>query len=166
MRIGQLARAYAELLKRGFSPRAFGRAGCDLEQRETSANVIRRDVLIDAAGHAALDKAGAEPDVAMRITPKRPKSLRDCRQGQASQFPNLWTDNVSCGDKLWLNVESELIGPAGAWDRSKLEGQLQVAAANPTQDPAQCPGACARRSQCRVRHVAPGQNACRTGRHS
>ena len=77
MRLEKLARASAELLKWGFTLKAFGRAVCDLEKRETSANVIRPDVSIDTAGHDALDKAGAEPDVAMRIEPKRPKYLRD-----------------------------------------------------------------------------------------
>jgi hypothetical protein len=55
MRIGQVAGASAEPLKRGFTLEAFGRADFDLEQRDTSVNVFWPDVLIDTAGHTALD---------------------------------------------------------------------------------------------------------------
>jgi dTDP-4-dehydrorhamnose reductase len=131
---GQVARALAEAPHRGFTVRSFGRPEFDLERRETVEAAFadfRPDVVINAAAYTAVDKAETEPDVAMRINADGPALLAELAAKADAPILHLSTDYVFSGDKASPYVESDPVGPASAYGRSKLEGERRVAAANP-----------------------------------
>lgn len=131
---GQVARALAEAPHRGFTVRTFGRPEFDLERHETveaAITAFRPDVVINAAAYTAVDKAESEPDVAMRINAEGPGRLADLAAKTGAPILHLSTDYVFSGDKASPYVESDPVGPASAYGRSKLEGEQRVAAANP-----------------------------------
>lgn len=131
---GQVARALAEAPDRGFTLKAFGRPDFDLEQRQTVEAVFDSfapDVVINAAAYTAVDKAESESDVAMRINADGAGLLAEMAANVGAPILHLSTDYVFAGDKASPYVESDPVGPAGAYGRSKLEGERRVAAANP-----------------------------------
>lgn len=131
---GQVARALAEAPGRGFTVQSFGRPDFDLERRETVEAAFasfKPDVVINAAAYTAVDKAESEPDVAMRLNADGPGLLADLAAKTGAPILHLSTDYVFSGDKTTPYSESDPVGPAGAYGRSKLEGERRVAAANP-----------------------------------
>jgi dTDP-4-dehydrorhamnose reductase len=131
---GQVARALAEAPDRGFTVRSFGRPDFDLQRRETveaAFATFEPDVVINAAAYTAVDKAESEPDVAKRINTDGPALLAELAAKADAPILHLSTDYVFSGDKASPYVESDPVGPAGVYGRSKLEGERRVAAANP-----------------------------------
>lgn len=131
---GQVAQALAEAPHRGFTVQTFGRPGFDMERRETVEAAFagfRPDIVINAAAYTAVDKAESEPDAAMRINADGPALLAELAAQAGAPILHLSTDYVFSGDKTTPYVESDPVGPVGAYGRSKLEGERRVAAANP-----------------------------------
>ncbi len=104
----------------------------DLEQPERMAREIvqqRPDVILSVAAHTAVDQAEDEPDLAMAINGQAPGVL--ARAGAELDIPivHLSTDYVFSGTGTEPYVETDAPGPVTQYGRSKLEGELAIAAA-------------------------------------
>ena len=132
---GQVARALlATLPRHGFDVTVAARPQVDLAKPETIAAAIRHarpQVVINPAAYTLVDRAEDEPDLAMAINADgaRAVAAQACEAGAA--VIHLSTDYVFDGAKSSPYVETDATAPLGAYGRSKLAGELAVAAANP-----------------------------------
>jgi dTDP-4-dehydrorhamnose reductase len=130
---GQVAQALREAPDRGLTIRSFGRPEVDLQRRETveaAFSTFQPDVVINAAAYTAVDKAEAEPDAAMRINAHGAELVAELAACAGAPIIHLSTDYVFPGTKTQPYVETDRVGPVGAYGRSKLEGERRVARAN------------------------------------
>ena len=131
---GQVARALMEARGYDFSLKAIGRPDLDLEQPETVRNAFKAfqpDIVINAAAYTAVDKAESETDTAMRVNGIGAGLIAELAAASNAPIIHLSTDYVFGGDKPIPYLESDPVAPVSAYGRSKLEGELRVAAANP-----------------------------------
>jgi dTDP-4-dehydrorhamnose reductase len=132
---GQVARALVDTLPRhGFDVTVAARPQMDLARPETVAAAIRSarpEVVINPAAYTLVDRAEDEPDLAMVINADGASAVaaHACEAGAA--VVHLSTDYVFDGTKSSPYVESDPTSPLGAYGRSKLAGEVAVAAANP-----------------------------------
>ncbi|MCA0399818.1 MAG: dTDP-4-dehydrorhamnose reductase [Proteobacteria bacterium] len=89
------------------------------------------DIVVSAAAHTAVDQAESEPELAMAINAEGPRALAGACAALGLPIIHLSTDFVFDGTKTSPYRESDPTGPAGAYGRSKLAGEIAVAAANP-----------------------------------
>lgn len=135
-RTGQLATSLAERAAGhpGIEVVLLGRPDLDLERPETVAPALtaaRPDLVVNAAAYTAVDKAESEE--------ARATAVNGAGAGQAAAaawqlglpFIQMSTDYVYPGDKPSPYVETDPVGPLGAYGRSKLAGERAVAAAHP-----------------------------------
>lgn len=108
-----------------------GRPELDLAQpegvRQALANT-QPDCIINAAAYTAVDKAEAEPDLAMRINGAGADAVAAAAAALGVPLIQLSTDYVFDGmaPRPWL--EGDPTGPLSAYGRSKLAGEEAVAA--------------------------------------
>jgi dTDP-4-dehydrorhamnose reductase len=88
-------------------------------------------VIVNAAAHTAVDQAEAEPELAERINGAGAGAIAAAAARLGVPVIQLSTDYVFDGAKPAPYVESDAVGPVGAYGRSKLAGERAVAAANP-----------------------------------
>jgi dTDP-4-dehydrorhamnose reductase len=135
-REGQVVRA---LLERGAGVPgleliAAGRPELDLAEPGSAAAAVRRiapDVVVSAAAYTAVDQAEDEPDLANRINGEAPGELAAAACELGAPIIHLSTDYVFDGRNTESYVETDPVGPIGAYGRSKLLGEERVRAANP-----------------------------------
>jgi dTDP-4-dehydrorhamnose reductase len=133
-RTGQLARelACAEWPVE-WRPEFAGRERINLagpEQAVAAAAERDPDLIINAAGYTAVDRAESEPDVAMRINAESPAAIAAECARRNIPFVTLSTDYVFDGSKAGPYTEEDDIKPASAYGRSKAEGEGRVRAAH------------------------------------
>ena len=112
----------------------MGRPHLDLGRPDTLAAAIAAeapDILINAAAYTNVDKAEAEEDQARRINADGAAALARVAADRDIPFLHLSTDYVFDGTKADPYVEDDPVGPAGAYGRSKLDGERAVLAACP-----------------------------------
>ncbi|MBX9592124.1 MAG: dTDP-4-dehydrorhamnose reductase [Hyphomonadaceae bacterium] len=132
---GQLARALVDAarVRRGFDVVVMGRPQLDLRDTATVAQAfaaVEPDLLINAAAYTAVDKAESDPAAALAINRDGAAALAAVADGYACPVIHLSTDYVFDGTKAEPYVESDRVGPASVYGRSKLEGEIAVMAAN------------------------------------
>ncbi|MCZ8182206.1 MAG: dTDP-4-dehydrorhamnose reductase [Beijerinckiaceae bacterium] len=91
----------------------------------------RPDVIVHAAAYTAVDRAESEPDLAMAINGTAAGLLAAAAARLDLPLIHLSTDYVFDGTKAAPYLETDSTGPLGAYGRSKLAGEVAVAAANP-----------------------------------
>jgi dTDP-4-dehydrorhamnose reductase len=132
---GQVARA---LQAASASPQSdvevisIGRPHCDVAQPATISAVLERtspDLVVNAAAYTAVDKAEAEPAMAQAINAHGAGYAAQACARRALPFIHISTDYVFDGRKATPYTEDDEVGPLGAYGRSKLDGERQVAAA-------------------------------------
>jgi dTDP-4-dehydrorhamnose reductase len=132
---GQLARCLVqEARRRGTALVALGRPELDLTQPDTIAQVIEAHApraIVNAAAYTAVDKAEAEPALAMAVNRDGAGALAAAAARLRVPFIHVSTDYVFDGRKQGAYVEEDAAAPLGAYGRSKLEGEAAVAAAYP-----------------------------------
>jgi dTDP-4-dehydrorhamnose reductase len=131
---GQVARALTEAGGNRFTLKAFGRPELDLERPDTvreAFKIFQPDIVINAAAYTAVDKAESEPDTAIRVNADGAGLLAELAAAAHSPIVHLSTDYVFAGDKGTPYSEADPVAPVSAYGRSKLQGELRVAAANP-----------------------------------
>jgi dTDP-4-dehydrorhamnose reductase len=98
---------------------------------ETAVSRFRPDVVINPAAYTAVDKAESEPDRAFAINRDGARAVAIAAANRGAPIIHLSTDYVFDGNKMGAYVESDPVAPQGVYGRSKLEGELAVAEANP-----------------------------------
>jgi dTDP-4-dehydrorhamnose reductase len=134
---GQLARCLdAEARRRRIALVALGRAELDLVRPESIAPAVAAHApraIVNAAAYTAVDKAEAEPALAMAVNRDGAGALATAAARLGVPFIHVSTDYVFDGCKDAPYREEDTPCPLGAYGRSKLEGEAAVRAA--------CPGA-------------------------
>jgi dTDP-4-dehydrorhamnose reductase len=124
-------------LQRSLAPHgevlACGRRECDLADLAGLRSLVRRvqpSVIVNAAAYTAVDRAEAEPELAMRVNGEAPGVLAEEVVRLGALLVHYSTDYVYDGSKPSPYVESDATGPQSAYGRSKLAGEEAVRAAS------------------------------------
>lgn len=134
-RSGQVAQALVErgpVL--GVDVVTAGRPELDLTQFATIEPALRAaapDVIVSAAAYTAVDKAESEPELADTVNAKGAGAVAAAAAVLGLPIVHLSTDYVFSGDLDRPYREDDATAPAGAYGRSKLAGEAEVAAATP-----------------------------------
>lgn len=128
---GQVASCLCErAAARGLALMAIGRPQLDITSAASFRDIedFRPDLLINAVGYTAVDKAESEPDRAMAVN--RDGAARMAAAAARLDVPlfHLSTDYVFDGSKVDPYVETDATGPTSVYGRSKLLGEQAVLA--------------------------------------
>jgi dTDP-4-dehydrorhamnose reductase len=114
---------------------AFGlRPDVDLLSPSSIAKALadfRPDVVVNPAAYTAVDRAESEPDKAFALNCDGARFVAKAAADHGAPIIHLSTDYVFDGKKKELYLESDPVEPQTVYGRSKLEGELAVAEANP-----------------------------------
>ena len=109
-----------------------GHADCDLTDLDRLRLLVRQiapSVIVNAAAYTAVDRAEAEPELAMRINGEAPGVLGQEAARLGALLIHYSTDYVFDGTKPAPYVESDPTGPLGVYGVSKLAGEEAIRAA-------------------------------------
>jgi len=110
---------------------ATDRAALDLSRPETLREGIRDlkpTLIVNAAAYTAVDKAEAEPELALRVNGEAPGIMAEEAKRLGALLVHYSTDYVFDGEKRSPYLEDDQPKPLGVYGRSKLEGERRVAA--------------------------------------
>lgn len=135
-REGQLARSLARRASAVPDVRlqTVGRPELDLERPESIETAIAAaapDVVVNAAAYTEVDQAEDEPERAFRINAAAAGEVAAAARRTGARIIQVSTDYVFDGTGRGPYTESAPTRPLGVYGRSKLEGELRVAEANP-----------------------------------
>jgi dTDP-4-dehydrorhamnose reductase len=123
-------------LRRALSPLgdvvALDRRGIDLANPDSvreAARRVRPELIVNAAGYTAVDRAEAEPEAAMAVNGVAPGILAEEARKLDAALVHFSTDYVFDGRKPAPYTEADEARPLGAYGRSKLAGDVAVQAA-------------------------------------
>src|SRR6202161_2524505 len=110
---------------------ALGRPALDLTDRAAvvaGLEAARPDVVVNAAAYTAVDKAEAEEALALRVNGEGAGHVAEAAKRLGVPLLHLSTDYVFDGALDRPYREDDPTGPTGAYGRSKLAGEKEVAA--------------------------------------
>lgn len=110
---------------------AFNRVECDLSVPDALRNIVRRiqpDVIVNAAAYTAVAKAETEADAAFSINAVAPGILAEEARALGSLLVHYSTDYVFDGSGAKPYVEDDTAHPLSVYGKSKLAGELAIAA--------------------------------------
>jgi dTDP-4-dehydrorhamnose reductase len=130
---GQVVQALNEQAKGNCAVEVIplGRPELDLGQPETIETVVRAakpDVIVSAAAYTAVDQAESDEVAAFAVNAQGPAELARVAKVLGVPLVHISTDYVFDGSKATPYNEADPVAPLGVYGRSKLEGELQVAA--------------------------------------
>jgi dTDP-4-dehydrorhamnose reductase len=102
------------------SPNLIGRALADFSP----------DIVVNPAAYTAVDRAEAEPELAFAINRDGAAAVATAAKQRDIPIVHLSTDYVFDGRKACPYIETDAVAPQSVYGRSKLAGELAVAAAN------------------------------------
>ena len=113
---------------------AAGRAECDLTDADATAAFVAGvspAAIVNCAAYTNVDAAEEHEDVALRVNADAAGNLARAGAAAGARVVHVSTDYVfdGGGDRPWL--ESDHPSPLGAYGRTKLAGEEQVALATP-----------------------------------
>jgi dTDP-4-dehydrorhamnose reductase len=123
---GQLAQHLRELLPAAVF---WNRAEADLSAPEALERKVLQaqpTFLINAAAYTAVDRAESEPNLAWRVNADAPAALARASAELDIPLVQVSTDYVFDGRSDRGYLESDCVGPLGAYGASKLGGELAV----------------------------------------
>lgn len=129
-RSGQLATALAEIAPERVE--CAGRETVDMANPSAVEAFVRQRApacVINAAAYTAVDKAEAEPDLAMTINADSPGALARACAALKAPLVHISSDYVFAGDTSEPYTETDPPAPVGAYGRSKAAGEAAVLAA-------------------------------------
>jgi dTDP-4-dehydrorhamnose reductase len=132
--MGALTGDHSNALKRRVEIVVLGRPALDLSDRDSVRRALAAtpcDAIVNAAAYTAVDKAEAEPEVAMRVNAEGAGHVAEVAARLGVPLLQLSTDYVFDGAGARPYVETDPTGPTGAYGRSKLEGERRVLAEQP-----------------------------------
>jgi dTDP-4-dehydrorhamnose reductase len=122
-------------LQRSLAPHgemiACGRSECDLTDFDQLRSVIRRtrpSVIVNAAAYTAVDRAEAEPELAMRINGEAPGVVAGEALKLGALLIHYSTDYVFDGGKAGPYLEDDPTLPQSVYGRTKLAGEAAIRA--------------------------------------
>ena len=133
---GQVARSLREAAA-GDNDIVFGcaqRPDVDLLHPASIAPALadfRPDIVVNPAAYTAVDKAEIEPGQAFAVNRDGAGTVAAAAASHGAPVIHFSTDYVFDGTKDAPYVENDPVNPRSVYGRSKLEGELAVAAANP-----------------------------------
>ena len=132
---GQLGRETMDLAKtRSIDLVGLTRAEGDITDRNAIRAALERftpRLIVNAAAYTAVDKAESDVPGAFAGNASGPQNLAVEANARSIPLIHFSTDYVFDGAKLASYVETDPIGPAGAYGRSKAEGEALVRAELP-----------------------------------
>ena len=129
---GQVGRALTLLAPDGAVVTALDRSGLDLSDIDAIAPLVRRfgpDLMINAAGYTAVDKAESEPDLAHRINGDAPGAMARAAADIGARFMHISTDFVFDGMAHMPYSPDAATNPLSVYGASKRAGERAVASA-------------------------------------
>lgn len=102
----------------------------DLQTLAQTIRSVRPDVIVNAAAHTAVDKAESEPDLALRLNAEAPEVMALEAKSLGALLVHYSTDYVFDGSGSAARKEDDATGPLSVYGRTKLEGELRIAATN------------------------------------
>ena len=120
---------------RALSLTALGRNDIDICDRDAILRAIdqlKPQALINAAAYTNVDGAESEGEMAFRLNENAPRAMAEAAQQARLPFIHVSTDQVFDGTKSSSYTEDDTPDPINLYGRSKLAGELAVAAADPT----------------------------------
>jgi dTDP-4-dehydrorhamnose reductase len=128
---GQVGQELQPLLTRQGSLVAMGRAALDLSDAGAIQRAVREvkpGLVVNAAAYTAVDRAEAEPELAMRVNGEAPGVLAEEARRTGALLVHYSTDYVFDGTKASPYREDDPTRPLGVYGRTKLEGEARVRA--------------------------------------
>ncbi|MDP1734534.1 MAG: dTDP-4-dehydrorhamnose reductase [Sulfuritalea sp.] len=128
---GQLGRELKRSLAGLGEVIACDRQEFDFADPDALRNAVRDaapTVIVNAAAHTAVDKAEAEPELAMAINAVAPGILAEEARRMGALLIHYSTDYVFDGTKPAPYTEDDSPAPLSAYGRSKRQGELAIAA--------------------------------------
>jgi len=113
---------------------AVDHAECDLADAEAIRALVRRiapDVIVNPAAYTAVDKAEADTATAFAVNAEAPRVLGEEAARLGALVVHYSTDYVFNGTKEGAYAESDTPDPQSVYGRSKHEGEVALAEANP-----------------------------------
>lgn len=110
---------------------ACDRATLDLADPDRIRTLVRDtrpDIIVNAAAYTAVDKAEAEPDIAMATNAAAPGVFAEEAKRRGALLVHYSTDYVFDGAKPAPYTEADTPNPINAYGRSKLAGERAVTA--------------------------------------
>ena len=100
------------------------------ESVDLALNEFRPDIVVNPAAYTAVDKAETESDLAFSVNRDGAATVALAARRLNIPIIHLSTDYVFDGEKASPYVETDPVGPRTVYGRSKLAGEVAVAAAN------------------------------------
>ena len=98
----------------------------DVDSIRRTVRAAKPDVIINAAAYTAVDKAEAEPELAMRINGAAPGVLAEEAKRADALLVHYSTDYIFDGTKRSPYVETDPPKPMSVYGRTKLEGERRI----------------------------------------
>ncbi len=130
---GQLARALVDVFH-DHEVDARDHAGLDIASPDAVARALdeaRPDVLVNAAAWTDVDGAESDPEGAARVNTTGPRLLGEACAAREVPLLHVSTDYVFDGEARRPYFESDPPNPKSVYGRTKLEGEMALAAAQP-----------------------------------
>ena len=100
----------------------------DLDGLAHTVQVLRPDVIVNAAAHTAVDKAESESELAHRLNAQAPAVLAREAAALGAWLVHYSTDYVFDGSGTQAWVESDATGPLSVYGQTKLAGEQAIQA--------------------------------------
>ncbi|MGD9785096.1 MAG: dTDP-4-dehydrorhamnose reductase [Hyphomicrobiaceae bacterium] len=132
---GQVARAFLEAApgRPEITACALGRPAldiCNIRTIERSLADVNPDVVINTAGYTAVDEAESDEERSFALNRDGALLIAEAAARRGLPIIHLSSDYVFDGRKTGPYLETDTPAPLNVYGRSKLEGELAVAAAN------------------------------------
>jgi dTDP-4-dehydrorhamnose reductase len=103
----------------------------DLNSVLDQVNVLKPDIIINAASYNDVDGAETDIDSAYRVNEQGPRNLAIASSRQKIPLVHVSTDYVFDGTKKSPYIEEDAANPLSIYGKSKLAGELAVKRENP-----------------------------------
>lgn len=98
----------------------------DPDAIQRTVRAAKPEVIINTAAYTAVDKAEAEPDLAMRINGDAPGILAEEAMRSGALLVHYSTDYIFDGTKRSPYRETDATNPMSVYGRTKLEGEARI----------------------------------------
>ena len=113
---------------------AVDRGDCDLSNPAAIRELVQRirpDIIVNPAAHTAVDKAESEVELATALNVTAPQVFAEEAAKLGALLVHYSTDYVFDGCKDGWYSEADTPNPQSVYGKTKLAGELAIAAANP-----------------------------------